>query len=73
MQYEHKPTSQAPASIPRSKYIVNLPTLEPSLVLEDDVLRQVRAAWEKIAGGDGGRGFMMFEDRDGTVHADEDE
>ena len=35
----------------------------PGLVLDDEVLRNTRATWERIVGEDIGRGFMAFEDR----------
>ena len=35
----------------------------PGPVLEDEVLRNVRATWERIVGDDIGQGFMKFEDR----------
>ena len=37
--------------------------MEPGLVLEDDVLKHVRAAWGRIVGKDDG--FMVFGERGG--------
>lgn len=37
--------------------------MEPGLVLEDDVLKHVRAAWRRIVGED--EGFMVFGEREG--------
>lgn len=51
-------------------HVLRLPDLAPGFVLEDDVLKHVRAAYQKIV-GDEGAPFMMFEDREGQ--GDEDE
>ncbi|KAL8723598.1 MAG: hypothetical protein Q9225_000140 [Loekoesia sp. 1 TL-2023] len=47
--------------------ILHLKDLGPSLALEDEVLRNVRAVWERITADDGDSrgGFMQFEDREG--------
>lgn len=45
-------------------HVLQLPDVAPGLVLEDDVLEHVRAAYRKIMGDDSG--FMMFEDREGV-------
>lgn len=50
--------------------ILQLPDLSPGLVVEDDLLRTVRDAWEKITGGDGE--FMQFAERPGLGDEDED-
>lgn len=50
--------------------ILQLPDLPPGLVLEDDLLRTVRDAWEKITGGDGE--FMQFPEREELGDEDED-
>lgn len=39
--------------------------MDPGLVLEDDVLKHVRATWRKIMGGD--EGFMIFGEREGMA------
>ena len=54
--------------------IIELSDLPPGLALEDDLLRNVRAAWEKITGGNG-EGFMQFTEREGmgTEGEEEDE
>ncbi len=46
-------------------YVLQLPDLAPGLALEDEVLKHVRVAYEKIL-GDGGDEFMIFEDRAGV-------
>lgn len=50
-------------------HVLQLPGLEPGLVLEDDVLKHVRAAYLTIAGSEGAD-FMMFEDREGAAEDD---
>lgn len=44
-------------------HVLKLPDVEPGLVLEDDVLKHVRAAWRRIMGED--EGFMIFGEREG--------
>ncbi len=45
-----------------------MPDVPPGPVLEDEVLRNVRATWERIVGDDDvGKGFMTFEDRAADV------
>ena len=44
-------------------HVLKLPDLSPGLVLEDDMLKHVRAAWQRIMGED--EGFMVFEEREG--------
>ena len=46
-------------------HVLQLPDLAPSLALEDDVLKHVRAAYQKIVGDDGAA-FMTLDDREGT-------
>lgn len=53
-------------------HVLQLPDLALGLSLEDDVLKHVRAAYERIA-GDEGAGFMMFEDREGVDGDDGDD
>lgn len=55
---------------PSNPHVMQLPDLAPGLVLEDDVLKQVRAAYEKIMGEEEGA-FMTFEDREGQAEGDE--
>ena len=47
--------------------IIHLKDLGPSLAFEDEVLRDVKTAWERITADDGDArgGFMSFEDREG--------
>ncbi len=44
-------------------HVLKFPDVDPGLVLEDDVLKHVRAAWQRITGDD--EGFMVFEEREG--------
>lgn len=44
--------------------------MDPGLVLEDDVLKHVRAAWRKIMGEY--EGFMIFGEREGMAEEAED-
>lgn len=43
-------------------HILKFPDVDPGLVLEDDVLKHVRAAWRRIVGED--VGFLVFEERE---------
>lgn len=54
--------------------IFHLKDLSPSLALEDEVLRDVRAAWERITAEDGELrgGFLQFEDREEICAEDEE-
>lgn len=45
-------------------HVLELPDLAPGFVLEDDALKHVKAAYQKII-GDEGVPFMVFEDREG--------
>ena len=40
-------------------------------MLEDDVLKHVRAAWRRIVGEAGDEGFMVFGEREGMETAEE--
>lgn len=60
-----------PSNLSNDSRIIQLPCLGPDLALEDSVLRNVKAAWERIVGEERGDGFMIFEDREGM--GDEDE
>lgn len=42
----------------------------PSLVLEDDVVRDVRSIWERITENDATSAFMTFGDREGMDSGD---
>ena len=46
-------------------HVLRLPDLAPGLALEDDVLKHVQTACNRIV-GDEGAAFMIFEDREGT-------
>ena len=52
-------------------HILRLPDVGPGLTLEDDVLRHVQAAYNKIIGEEGAA-FMIFDDREGTGDDDND-
>lgn len=45
--------------------VLKLPDMAPGMALEDDVLKHVKAAYERVMGDDA-TGFMMFEDREGV-------
>ncbi|KAL9025987.1 MAG: hypothetical protein Q9196_005278 [Gyalolechia fulgens] len=59
----------------RQSGVLYLQDLGPSLALEDDVLRDVRAVWECITADDGDArgGFMQFEDREGVGGEDDED
>ena len=46
-------------------HVLRLPDLAPELALEDDVLKHVQAAYNRVVGEEGAA-FMIFEDREGT-------
>ncbi|KAL9011103.1 MAG: hypothetical protein Q9173_004029 [Seirophora scorigena] len=84
-QHHHHPTP--PSSLTSNDASVNsdarsnqqsgvlfLKDFAPSLELEDEVLRDVRAVWELITADDGDeRGsFMQFDDREGGVDEDQE-
>ena len=50
-------------------HILRLPDLAPGLAFEDDVLKHVQAAYNRIVGNEGAP-FMIFEDREGTGEDD---
>lgn len=52
--------------------VMKLPDLGPDIALEDSVLREVEAAWEKIVGKEKAEGFMVFEDRGDAEGNDND-
>ena len=57
-----------PVSNPLNEHVIQMPDVPPGPVLEDEVLRNVRATWERIVGDDDvGKGFMTFEDRAADV------
>ena len=63
----HYQQSYDPSTIVMSTHpnVVQLPSVAPSFVLEDDILRDVRAAYESIMGDNAGS-FMNFDDREGA-------
>lgn len=76
LQYQQRlpPTLiPSPNSIQANGRVIQVPEIPPSLALEDDVLRHVRSAWERIVPEDErGKGFMVFEDREDVGARDED-
>ena len=64
MQYAHRSPNAIPN--PPRNHILTTPDVPPSLVLEDDLLRDIRGIWETIVGDDERSGFMTFEDREGV-------
>lgn len=70
------PTAEHPLDNPVmvQSRVITLSELSPDLALEDSVLQEVKSAWEKIVGEEGGEGFMLFEERDGGgAGGDDDE
>lgn len=70
------PPNSPPPTNPLANHIIQLSQVPPGPILEDEVLRDVRAAWERIVAEDGdgdvGRGsFMVFDDR--TEEKDEED
>ena len=55
---------------PSNPHVLRIPDVDPGLVLEDDVLKHVRAAWRKIMGEY--EGFMIFGEREGMAEEAED-
>ena len=73
-QFSSNPrTDDRPSYLLDNSRVIRLPYLGPELALEDSVLRDVKAAWERIVGEDSGEGFMIFEDREGMGGEDEGE
>ena len=72
MHYQQAVPRQ-PAAGSTNDHTVHMPGLPPDLVLEDDVLKDVRAAWDRIVGEDMGRGFITFEDREAVGGGAEDD
>ncbi|KAI4118164.1 MAG: hypothetical protein LQ338_007453 [Usnochroma carphineum] len=83
---QHHPTSSSTSLVPDTEdsttapdhkcdRILCLRDLSPSLALEDEVLRDVRAAWEVITADDGEArgGFLQFEEREGVGAEDDEE
>ena len=61
MLYTH---AHKAASIFDSKNdILVMPEMPPGLVLEDDVLHNVRKVWESIQGEDTGNCFLQFKEK----------
>lgn len=54
--------------------VIILPDLGPEIAVEDSVLHEVEAAWEKIIGEEGkGEEFMVFEDRGDAENYNDDD
>lgn len=62
LSYQHSIPNQT-HSEPLDEHVIHMADVPPGPVLEDEVLRNVRATWERIVGDDTGQGFMKFEDR----------
>lgn len=69
MRYEQRLPS-GKESGPTHDQILTLKTLSAELALEDDVLRDVKSAWQRITKADP-ESFMKFEAREGTMDEDE--
>lgn len=79
MNYEQKGTTRAkPDNLEdnlrcdesSNPHVLQLPDLAPGFVLEDDVLKHVRDAYQKVM-GDEGAPFMVFEDREGQGNGED--
>lgn len=69
LRYEQK--CLASSSQPRNDNgIINLPSLSSSLALEDEILENVKTAWQHITGEEG-EAFMKFEAREGIGEDEE--
>ncbi|KAL9128149.1 MAG: hypothetical protein Q9217_003123 [Psora testacea] len=65
---------QSPVTPTNSKpEILKISEVTSSFVLEDDLLRNVRTAWECVVGEEKGDGFMTFADREDVGQGEEDE
>lgn len=53
-------------------HIIALQSLSPDLAFDDDVLADVKNAWQRIAQPEDPDGFMKFEARDGTTDEDDE-
>ncbi|KAF7191428.1 Rab proteins geranylgeranyltransferase component A [Pseudocercospora fuligena] len=53
-------------------HIIALQSLSPDLAFDDDVLADVKSAWQRIAQPEDPEGFMKFEARDGTTDEDDE-
>lgn len=67
MQYQQRFGLGSAASVSKNQPIL-LDSLSSELALDENVLQNVRAAWEQICGTHvNHKSFMNFEPRDGTV------
>ena len=57
---------------PRNDRVLQLPDLMPGLTLEDDVLKHVRACYDRIMEGHSAS-FMTFTDREGAVEINDED
>lgn len=79
MNYEQKGTTKGKPNdsehnMQRHKssnpHVLQLPDLAPGFILEDQMLKDVRDAYQKIM-GDEGAPFMVFEDREGQGNGED--
>jgi hypothetical protein len=68
LEFEHV---WSPPAQPESDSTIALQSLPNDLVLEESVLEDVKAAWQRITGADAST-FMCFAAREGTMDDDED-
>lgn len=70
MQYQQRYGSRSAAPTTGDSIVV-LDSLSSELALEEDVLLNVKAAWQQICGADAvSESFMKFEARDGADDED---
>ena len=68
MQYTHTLSQSSNGSTEQGPIVSDV---LPSLVLEDDVVRDVHRAWEVLVGEERGDGFMTFKQREESGADDE--
>ena len=69
LSYQHDAQNHA-ISEQTDDHIICMDDIPPELVLEDDVLGNVREIWERIVGDEAEDGFMIFKDREGIEDDD---
>ena len=70
MHYRQRYNTSAIVSTSSHPNVLQLPDLTPGFVLEDDVLKHVRTAYDRIM-DDEATQFMIFDDREGAGAADD--
>ncbi|KAL9103932.1 MAG: hypothetical protein Q9163_001080 [Psora crenata] len=73
LQYVQQIPQPQSTAMTTHPHIVTIPEAAPSFVLEDDVLQNVRAVWERVVGDEKGDGFMTFADRRDVANDEIDE